>query len=222
MASEFSSYRAGERDNTPRNYSDFIEAKQIQHTMSKDWQDYRAGERGDPVTAPIVQSFSAPVAPVPQSPTPPPPTQTTTNKVKSATPEIILFDESLLPAEILTDLIFENIGGQELLSVSRHDTINGDYISNQLIKNLTFLNQEFSSKRILSLQNTSDKYFSNFGIKLESKIPFEGNGPSGSNVYLDSNQNIIIELVNLDIDEQVEVQLGIGGTIYTILLGASE
>ncbi len=49
-----------------------------------------------------------------------------------------------------------------------------------------------------------------------------GNGPNGSNVYLDSSQNIIIELINLDIDEQVEVQLSIGGTIYNIVLGASE
>lgn len=156
-------------------------------------------------------------------PLPPPPPPPTTVKIKSATPEIVLWDEVLMPVEIMVDLIFEDIGGQELLSLVRHDTVSGDNISNQLIKNLTFLNQEYSSKKIISLQNTSDKYFSNFSIKLESKIPFEGNGSNGSNIYVsEETQDIYIELVNLEIDERVEVQIGLGGTIYTITLGAEE
>ena len=156
-------------------------------------------------------------------PLPPPPPPPTTVKIKSATPENILWDESLMPVEILTDLIFEDIGGQELLSVTRHDTVNGENVSNQLIKNLTFLNQEYSSKKIIGLQNTSDKYFSNFSIRLESKIPFEGNGPAGNNIYIDSDtQDLIIELINLEVDERLEIQIGIGGTIYTITLGAVE
>lgn len=215
------------RDNSIEYKNNPSISKAVKETSNPDWSPYRAGERGDLPKKIEIQKFSddSPppiVSPKPNIPAPPPPPTPTTYKIKVATPEIILFDDDTLPVETLTDLIFENIGGQELLSLSRHDTINGDYVSNELIKNITMLNQNFSSKKLLSLQNTSDKYFSNFGIKLESKIPFEGNGPSGSNVYLDSNQNIIIELVNLDIDEQVEVQLGIGGTIYTILLGASE
>lgn len=224
---DWQNYRSGERDSKP---APVVPAPIPKQT---DWIEYRAGERGDPVIPVkkpdevIITSFSAPtiiptVPAVPITlPTPLPPAPTT-YKVKVATPEIILFDDDSVPVEVLTDLIFENIGGQELLSMSRHDTVDGDYVSNQLIKNLTSLKQDFSSKRLLSLQNTSDKYFSNFGIKLENKIPFVGNGQDGSNVYLDESQNIIIELVNLDIDEQVEVQLGIGGTIYTIVLGATE
>jgi LysM repeat protein len=166
--------------------------------------------------------FTPTVAAIPVTLPPPPPPPPTTYKVKVATPEVILFDDETLPVETLTDILFEDIGGQELLSMSRHDIVSGNYIPNQLIKNLTSLNQEFSSKRLLSLQNTSDKYFSNFGIKLENKIPFVGNGLNGENVYLDESQNVIIELVNLDIDEQVEVQLSIGGTMYTITLGVVE
>jgi len=202
-------------------------------TNNKDWTSYRAEERGDPPPpkpadkkveiVPFSGTIIVPSVPaIPITLPPPPPPPPTTYKVKVATPEIILFDDETLPIETLTDILFEDIGGQELLSMSRHDIISGDYIPNQLIKNLTSLNQEFSSKRLLSLQNTSDKYFSNFGIKLENKIPFVGNGVNGENVYLDESQNIVIELVNLDIDEQVEVQLSIGGTIYTIVLGAVE
>jgi hypothetical protein len=207
----------------------------VKETSSSDWTSYRAGEREDSVIPikkedkgpTIISSFGGNVPvivnPVPMIPTPlPAPTSPSTYKVKVATPEIILFDEDSVPEDILIDLVFENIGGQELLSLSRHDTVSGDFISNQLIKNLTSLNQEYSSKKLLSLQNTSDKYFSNFGIKLESKIPFEGNGPDGSNIYVDSLQNIVIELINLEVDEQIEIQLGIDGTIYTITLGATE
>jgi len=206
-------------------------------TRGEDWNNYRAGERGDTtsikakdktVVVDIVPFSSDPVIFVPtvtavpiNLPAPPPPPPTT-YKVKTATPEIILFDDETLPAITLIDILFEDIGGQELLSMSRHDTISGDYVPNQLIKNLTSLNQEFSSKRLLSLQNTSDKYFSNFGIKLENKIPFIGNGPNGENVYLNDSQDIVIDLVNLDIDEQIEVQLSISGTMYTIVLEAGE
>jgi hypothetical protein len=166
--------------------------------------------------------FTPIVTAVPINLPPPPPPPPTTYKVKIANPEVILFDDDTLPATTLIDILFEDIGGQELLSMSRHDIISGDYVPNQLIKNLTSLNQEFSSKRLLSLQNTSDKYFSNFGIKLESKIPFVGNGANGENVYLNDSQDIVIDLINLDIDEQVEVQLSISGTIYTIVLEAGE
>jgi hypothetical protein len=159
----------------------------------------------------------------PTPPLPPPPPPPTTVKIKTATPENILWDPTIMPVEILTDLIFEDIGGQELLSLIRHDTASGDSVSNQLIKNLTFLNQEYSSKNILGLQNTSDKYFSNFSIKLDSKIPVNGSGPSGSNIYVDSTtQDVVIELVNLEIDERLEVQISIGGTIYSITLGVIE
>jgi hypothetical protein len=166
--------------------------------------------------------FTPIITAVPINLPPPPPPPPTTYKVKIANPEVILFDDETLPATTLIDILFEDIGGQELLSISRHDIISGDYVPNQLIKNLTSLNQEFSSKRLLSLQNTSDKYFSNFGIKLESKIPFVGGGANGENVYLNDSQDIVIDLINLDIDEQVEVQLSISGTIYTIVLEAGE
>jgi hypothetical protein len=119
----------------------------------------------------------------------------------------------------MTDLIFENIGGQELLEITRHDTISGDFIPSQLIKNIGRLNQVYDAKNIINLQNTSDRYFSNFAIKLNNKIPNIGNGPDGSNIYIeDSTGDIIIELIDMAADEQVEVQISIDGTIYEVVL----
>lgn len=136
--------------------------------------------------------------------------------VKTATPDIIEFDDASLiaDAEILADLLFENIGGQEILSMARYDTVNGQDVAYQPIKNLKIINQEFSPNNLLRLQKTSDKTFANFPIKLLTKIPYEGNGPDGTNVYRDNDGSIVLEFVNLESDEQIEIQIATSGTIY--------
>lgn len=227
-------WREGERDNTQYNYKDYLAGGSKYTAPVK--QEYTIF--GENVNKKILQeqaqikkqeekqeefkTASLMSSATPMLPSPPITPQANTQKIKSATPEIILFDNDAIPMEVMADLIFEDIGGQELLSVSRHDTVSGDFVSNSLIKNLTSINQNFSSLRLVNIQNTSDRYFANFGIKLESKIPYEGGGQSGENVYTDNN-NIIIELINIEQDEQIEVQIGIDGTIYTIIFngGAS-
>lgn len=135
--------------------------------------------------------------------------------VKTATPDIVLFKDDLVPIETMTDLIFENIGGQELINIARSDTINGQEVTYTPIKNLSSIQQQYNSKNIVSIYQTSDKYFAGFAIKLENKIPNVGNGVNGENVYIDAETgSLIIETVNLEEDEQVEVEIAINGTIY--------
>jgi hypothetical protein len=136
--------------------------------------------------------------------------------VKTATPDIIEFDDKELElnAEILADLLFENIGGQELLTIARYDTVNGQDVSYQPIKNLKTLQQEYNPSNIVRIQQTSDRVFANFPIKLTDKIPNVANGPDGKNIYIDNQGNLTIEFINLLADEQVEIQIAIGGTIY--------
>ena len=144
---------------------------------------------------------------------PPPP-------VKTAPIDTVLFNDDELPIEVMTDLIFENIGGQELINIARNDIINGQQVSYQPIKNLSSIQQQYNPNNILSVQSTSDKYFANFPIKLENKIPRTGTGPSGKHVYLDStNGNIVIEAVNVEADEQIEVEITVSGTIYEAEFG---
>lgn len=141
--------------------------------------------------------------------------------VKPATPEIFIPEEEV-SIELMTDLIFENIGGQELINISRNDIINGQNVIYQPIKNLTSLYFKYNPQNILALQNTSEEYFKKFPIKLSSKIPFCGNGPDCSFVYIDpSSGDLIIEVVNMEDEEQVEVQLLSNGdtfndTIYEV------
>ena len=133
--------------------------------------------------------------------------------VKTATLDIILFDDETTPIDTMADLIFENIGGQELINITRSDIVNGQKISYQPIKNLSSIQQRYNPNNILSLQQTADKYFAGFSIKLEDKIPNEGNGTNGENVYIEENTgDLIIEFININNDEQIEIQITTYGT----------
>jgi hypothetical protein len=143
-----------------------------------------------------------------------------TPPVKTAPIDTILFDEAAVPIEIMSDLIFENIGGQELISIVRSDIVNGQKISYQPIKNLSSIQQQYNPNNILGLQQTANRFFAGFSIKLEDKIPEVGNGLNGENVYFDeSTGDLIIEFVNLSNDEQIETQITVNGTIYEANLG---
>ncbi len=157
---------------------------------------------------PIVASFMA------SSYSPPPP------PAKTAPIDTVLFEDSGMSIEIMTDLIFEDIGGHELLNISRNDIINGQQVSYSPIKNLGLIQQKYNPNNILRLQSTSDTYFANFSIKFEDKVPLEGNGPGGTNVYIEeATGDLIIETVNMNNDEQIEVQIAINGTIYEANFG---
>jgi len=139
----------------------------------------------------------------------------TNTQVKTATKDIILFNDAAIPVRLMEDLIFEDIGGEELISIARRDTVNGQKITYQPIKNLSSIEQEYNPNNIVSLQATADKYFANFPIKLDNRIPETGTGSNGDYVYIESTTgNLVIEVVNLELDEQVEIQIATNGTIY--------
>ena len=177
-------------------------------------------ETQTPLGTSTFEDFGQPVSPTPPTPqqsivsvTPPTP------PVKTASIDTVLFDDETMPIDIMSDLIFEDIGGQELINIARNDIVNGQTISYQPIKNLSSLQQQYNPNNILSLQQTSDKYFANFSIKLDERIPTTGSGPNGEYVYLEeATGDLIIELVNMPSSEQVDVEITLDGTIYQAVL----
>lgn len=165
------------------------------------------------------------VTPTPLTPTAIPTTITpvaviATPPVKTAPIDTVLFDDESTPIEVMSDIIFENIGGHELINIARNDIVNGQQVSYQPIKNLSSIQQQYNPNNILSLQSTSDKYFANFSIKLENKIPEPGTGPNGAYVYLDEDTgNMVVEAINLEPDEQIQVEITTSGTIYEAEFG---
>jgi hypothetical protein len=137
--------------------------------------------------------------------------------IKIATPDIILFDEEGIEIEIMTDLIFENIGGQEIINISRNDIVNGQEVSYSPIKNLSKINLQYNAQNLLPLENTSKSYFDNFSIRLEDKTPEPetGTGPNGNYVYIDPDTgDIVINTINMEPGEQVEIEIFQAGDVF--------
>lgn len=127
--------------------------------------------------------------------------------VKSATPDLIIEDLSSVPVEVIERLIFEDIGGQELLLLSRHDTIRGQEVSYRAISNASDIDFKYSSETILFATESFKNYFRNFPILLESVVPeIEGN-QYAPNAYVDLvTGDIILEFKDLKPEQQIEHQ----------------
>lgn len=135
--------------------------------------------------------------------------------IKVATPNLIEILNDPLDAEVMTELIFQDIGGQELINICRSDAINGQNITYSIVKNLKNILLDYNSNNIIKLQGTSDVYFKNFSIKLEDRLPKYGRGENGSNVYIDpKTSNVVVNLVNLEDEEQVEIEIINQGGYY--------
>jgi len=98
--------------------------------------------------------------------------------VESATPDLILFDDDSMPVDIMTQLLFENVGGQELISLVRNDIINGQDIRYNILANLGLLDQEYNPRNIFRVPGTINDFFENFAIALSEKVPENGTGPA--------------------------------------------
>jgi hypothetical protein len=138
------------------------------------------------------------------------------SQVKIAIPGYILFDDGAISIEQMTDMVFQDIGGQEIISLARNDLINGQNIVYQPIKNLTSLYFQYNPQNIVALQQTSEVYFENFPIKLELYIPTVGTGPNGEIVYVDPDTgNVVINTINMTAQERVEVQILKNGQVIS-------
>lgn len=134
---------------------------------------------------------------------------------KIASPDLIIIKDDMLTIDTMTDLVFENIGGHELINVSRHDLVNGIDVLYQPIKNLSTLYLQYNPENILRLQDTTQSYFKNFPIQYSNKIPNVGTGANGETVYIeDGTGDLIINVINLAKGEQVEVQVLAQGEVF--------
>jgi len=152
--------------------------------------------------------------------------------VKIATPDLIIRDEEEMSIDIMTDLIFEDIGGQELATISRHDLVNGQKILYSPIKNLTDLYLQYNPNNILRLYS-SDSYFKSLSLSILDHLPECGNGydliekegepdktkwtkvPNCKSVYIDPiTGDLVINLINVKDGEQAEVQILTSGKTF--------
>jgi len=148
----------------------------------------------------------------------PVPLSSVTKYSKAATKDIILIDEKDVPIDVMTNLLFEDIGGQEIIGISRHDTIDGQNLEYTPIRNLSAILSQYNSQNIISIPNSSDAFFRNFPISLDAYLVEypDGTGPNGESVYIDPiTGDLVINFINLPTEEQVQVEILNSGTIIT-------
>lgn len=134
------------------------------------------------------------------------------NAIKPATPDLIQFNDSDIPIEFMTDLMFEDIGGQEILSVSRNDLVNGQKVIYNPIKNLSQLSLQNGPQTMFMMPESTASQFKNFPISLEEKVPEIGTNEAENEVinivYVDEvTEDLIVNVINMLPSEQVEVQV---------------
>lgn len=128
--------------------------------------------------------------------------------VKPATPDLIQITEEGMSVEVMTDLLFEDVGGTEILNISRHDLINGVDVRYQQISNLHKIQSTYGGPNLISVQNPIEQTFNRFPLKRYQYVPASTSDPSGLNnhIYADSSGNINIELDNLEENMQIELE----------------
>lgn len=148
-------------------------------------------------------------AAAPPPPPPPPPPAATTYSVKQPDVALVQYSPDTLPQELLTDLLFEDVGGTELINIARHDTINGQDVAYSVVRNLSIVNQAFNPNNILAGQAVYSAYTNQYALDIASKI-------NENSIYLDDDGNLIVEFSSTNPDEYVEVEMSTDGTIYKI------
>lgn len=148
---------------------------------------------------------------------------TSNTNIKPATPDLIQFNDGDIPVEFMSQLMFEDVGGQEIISISRNDIVNGQRVVYSPIKNLSSLGLKYNALNIFSIPTSSQSQFNNFAIKLEDYVPAYGQGtgkylfPTDADlskrqlretVYVDpANGDLIVNVTNLSDNEQVEIEV---------------
>lgn len=133
--------------------------------------------------------------------------------IKSATPDLIDFDTSYVPVDYISSLIFETVGAQELIGITRADLVNGQSLLYTPIKNLTNISKQYSPENIFTVPINAKSEFANFAIKLENYFPEFGTGPNQETVYMDeTTRNIVVNVINMRNNELVEIEVLNHGT----------
>lgn len=120
--------------------------------------------------------------------------------VKTARPDIILTEDELSP-EIMQDFIFAEIGGQEILDISRSDFVNSPL--NQQYSAIPGTGTSYVQKDPITFSDGTLSVFSSFGILLDNYVPAD---QTTSPVSIESDTNVlVVKLINVKNSDTIEI-----------------
>lgn len=131
---------------------------------------------------------------------------------KPATPDLIMTVDEAYPVELIADLLYEDVGGTEILNIARHDLVEGAELSYQQISNIARVGTIAGGANLQALTQTSEDIFNQFPLRRYHYVPSVTDDPSGlnKNVYLNSSGDLVIELQNVDSSYQLDVAFQVG------------
>jgi len=148
--------------------------------------------------APSSSPAAPPAAPPPP---PPPPGQKQTSQVKISAVNVVNRNYDATSVEQMERLYFQNVGGTEILSVARHDTVGGEEVVFNNVDNLSELRSQFNPLNILMTTNINS-LFSEYGVDIGTKI-----GALDETFSMNADGGIDIQVFNVNRDEYVQVQI---------------
>lgn len=166
-------------------------------------------------TAPSTIQDTSPPPPPPPPPTPPNPWITTSTYqaprgIKQAQPDIVLDPEIDTSGDYIVERFFEDLGGQELINISRHDLIDGINVVYNPIANLSKLRQRFNPNNIIESDFLSQNEARNATIDIISRGMYEP--------FFDDQGRLVVEIDIIRPEENIEVQVSSSGTLIRIEL----
>ena len=141
-----------------------------------------------------------------------------------------------LSPEYIQKILFENVSAIELSIRERHDTIEGINQKYSIISNLSEIRKKYNAEKQLSNMDKLKPLTSIYAINIEDKIPKEDYiklegleleykyldennqivDRQKGYYYIDTNGDLVIELINLERSQEVEVYIDTNGTIYKV------
>jgi hypothetical protein len=133
--------------------------------------------------------------------------------VKVATSNLFVLEERTDKTDFIADAILEDIGGQELINITRTDILNGQNVTYNIVSNLASLEQKFNPNSMIAMQGTDQQHASLFSFMLGNYIPEFGTAIdvdgayTGETVYVDvETGRVVVNTINVDNNLRVEVE----------------
>jgi hypothetical protein len=167
-----------------------------------------------PTNNPAPTPQPQPAAPAPSPPPPAPllpvfvPITSSITAIKQAPIDTVVFNEDTVSIQQLTELLYEQIGGMELINISREDTVSGQDVIYSPISNIGSIWGQYNPNNVIAVGSSFDTFFSRFAIDLILR---------GMNIpYFDEDGDLIIEIDNVLGDEEIHYQIASSGTINEV------
>lgn len=175
------------------------------------------------------QQQAPPAAPRPSpAPAPPPtiykkdivltPADDPPQPVRIPDRDVLEFNKNEISPSGIASLLFEAVGGTEIISLVRRDTIEGQNPYYTLISNLSSIRKQFEPTQLIARQKPNQTIFDLYPIDISRKIPSADSLRAKklqNFFYIDTNGDLVVELDNMFGDEIIQLEIAGSGTIVS-------